>query len=533
VHHDEDVSKRNWNKCCVFTDTTNSTNILFPDGLITQDVLNGLAEQHQYPIHAKVALRIEELLQQERSGMDVDVALDIQLTISLLPPRFQKLLLRKITILPEYMLHSAALDDIGYIIRDIMVEKNNNDVLFKLYQYTMPFIKHNRLNFPPRRYVSKTVLKHLIQIVAFSCLGLHVHQSKKPVWNVRRKLFIFFTNLMLKGSLSDLYIFCHHHNYLVRLALIENFVHFTNQSMTLEMKFMRVFSGIAYEHTKVFRLVCYIADNFRMSALQNETLDWEVVELKAQIAIERCNRTCKSQPIKQIRLLTSVHNCWGYATENYVMRNLMTMPVVSKPMLFREMQDCDMLTMALRWKLNNQVRKYPLPVHIQHQQFCCIQEESRHVNQSSIVHRSLLYVCLRCCQQSSLLGNNMRVDFLQKPICVHCNSNVNVLTIETLGHLVRVFRQYYYFCIKCNRVHAWQGAGHEFFSCKFLQPPPPRKHCTICWRTNFLTPFSAFDKKLGVVQNFFLCPKHIPAKLQCLYAYDLTSLRRLIVHIQR
>jgi hypothetical protein len=217
-----------------------------------------------------------------------------------------------------------------------MVEKNNNDVLFKLYQYTMPFIKHNRLNFPPRRYVSKTVLKHLIQIVAFSCLGLHVHQSKKPVWNVRRKLFIFFTNLMLKGSLSDLYIFCHHHNYLVRLALIENFVHFTNQSMTLEMKFMRVFSGIAYEHTKVFRLVCYIADNFRMSALQNETLDWEVVELKAQIAIERCNRTCKSQPIKQIRLLTSVHNCWGYATENYLMRNLMTMPVVSKPMLFRD-----------------------------------------------------------------------------------------------------------------------------------------------------------------------------------------------------
>ena len=231
MHHDEDVSKRNWNKCCVFTDTTNSTNILFPDGLITQDVLNGLVEKHQYPIHAKVALHIEELLQQERSGMDVDVALDIQLTISLLPPRFQKLLLRKITILPEYMLNSAALDDIGYIIRDIMVEKNNNDVLFKLYQYTMPFIKHNRLNFPPRRYVSKSVLKHLIQIVAFSCLGLHVHQSKKPVWNVRRKLFIFFTNLMLKGSLSDLYIFCHHHNYLVRLALIENFVHFTNQSI--------------------------------------------------------------------------------------------------------------------------------------------------------------------------------------------------------------------------------------------------------------------------------------------------------------
>ncbi len=465
--------------------------------------------------------------------MNVDVELDIQLTISLLPSRFQKLMLKNIIIQPDYLLHTGALDDIGYIVRDIMIEKNNNCVLFKLYQYTMPFVKHNRLNFPPRRYVSKSVLKHLIQIIGLSCLGLHSYQSKKPIWHVRRKLFIFLRNLTVNGSLSDMYIFCNHHNYLVRLALIENFMNFTNKSMQLEMEFINVFAGRGYDNKKVGRLVSYIADNFRMSALQNENLDWEVVEQKAQLAIEKCNRTCKSQAILQMKHVTSVHNCLSNTTENYVLKQLVAMPVVSKTTLLREMQNCDMLTMALRYRLNKQVRKYPLPVHIQHQQFSCMLKQSSCVNRSSIVHRSLLYICLRCCQQSSLHRENMRMDFQLKPICVHCQTNSHILMIETLGHIVRVFRQYYYFCIKCYKVHPWGGLGNEFFSCGLLLPAPPRKHCIICWRTNLTMSHKCFDKKLGVVQNFFLCSKHSPPKIQYQYAYDLTSLRTLIAHIQR
>ena len=131
----------------------------------------------------------------------------------------------------------------------------------------------------------------------------------------------------------------------------------------------------------------------------------------------------------------------------------MTMPVVSQTMLLRHMSNYDMLSMTLSYRLNKQVRKYPLPVHMQHHQFQSILGASRVVNQSSIVLRSLLHVCLRCCQQSSSMRNDMRLNFLQKPICVHCNTNSQILTLDTLGHLVHVFRQYYYFCIKCHRVH--------------------------------------------------------------------------------
>ena len=67
------------------------------------------------------------------------------------------------------------------------------------------------------RYVSKSLPKHLMQIIALTCLGLHRRDCKAPTWHIRRK----------------------------------------------------------YEHKKVERLVCYITDNFRAfrtSALQNEVL---------------------------------------------------------------------------------------------------------------------------------------------------------------------------------------------------------------------------------------------------------------------
>jgi hypothetical protein len=223
------------------------------------------------------------------------------------------------------------------------------------------------------------------------------------------------------------------------------------------MEFIRIFSKIVFViknfFKKVIRLVTCITDNFRMSAFQNETLDWEVVENKAQLAIERCNRTCKSQPMVVPIFLASVHNCVTNVHQDYIMTKIMTMPVVSQTMLLRHMSNYDMLSMTLSYRLNKQVRKYPLPVHMQHHQFQSILGASRVVNQSSIVLRSLLHVCLRCCQQSSSMRNDMRLNFLQKPICVHCNTNSQILTLDTLGHLVHVFRQYYYFCIKCHRVH--------------------------------------------------------------------------------
>jgi hypothetical protein len=102
-----------------------------------------------------------------------------------------------------------------------------------------------------------------------------------------------------------------------------------------------------------------------MSALQNETLDWELIEEKAQIAIERCNRTCKSHLMPVLKRLASAHNC--IASDAF--KHLLQIPVVPSSSLLGAMSESDMLTKALRYNLHKHVRKYALPVRIQHKQF--------------------------------------------------------------------------------------------------------------------------------------------------------------------
>lgn len=198
---------------------------------------------------------------------------------------------------PEYLLHADQVQDIGHIVRDIMMLKQRNDVLFKLYQYTMPFIKHNRLNFPPMQCTTKTVLMHMTQVIALTCLGLYSPQQKTPTLHIRRQLFAFFTNLLTLGSARDVYVFCQNHTYLLRLALMEHFVHFTSKHMMHEMPLLLQCTGTFYDHKRTHRLVHYITDHFRTAALQHDTLDWQFIETKAQLSVERCNRTCKSQQL--------------------------------------------------------------------------------------------------------------------------------------------------------------------------------------------------------------------------------------------
>lgn len=515
-------------RCCVVPDVTSTQHHLFPGGHLSETVLNGLAEHEEHAIHPTVATTIAALLQQQKIGCDVEIALDKQLTISLLPLSLQTLFVEKIVIPDHFLLHCNAVDDIGHIIRDIMVQKHSNDVLFKLYQYTMPFIKHNRLNFPPRRNVSKSLLKHLMQIMAITCLGMHSPNSKKPVWHIRRQLYKTFTQLQTHGTPADIFAFCQQHNYLVRLALMENFVHFTAKFMSVEMNYVSALMSTGYDNVKVERLVCYITDNFRTSALQNEVLDWAVIEAKAQIAIERCNRTCKSYTPQVVGRVQSVHNCASAQT----FAQLLRFPVLSQATLFQSVGQSDMCTLALRWKLNTHVCKYALPMHIQHKQFTLMQEHA-HNSYCTMINRSLVHVCLRCTQQHLVTSNNMRIDFLQRPMCVRCDSHSFVITIDTLGHLLRVFSQYYYFCGICMRVHLWRGSGAELFACRHDREEQRRRHCVICFRTMQLTAKCVFDKNIGVMQNFFLCAKHCPPPAQTEFAYDLASLRRLVQHFSK
>lgn len=501
---------------------------LFVNNEVTQAVLCRLIDTEEFPVLPEIDSTIQALLLQEKNGDDVYAQLDKFMTISLLPPYLQRLCLDKIHISEEHLLRPAVVDDIGHIIRDILVRKSSSNVLFKLYQYTMPFIKHNRLNFPPMRYVSKGVLRHIMQIMSLTCLGLHRRDCKKPTWLIRRKLFRFFTHLTTEGTLRDIYIFCLNHNYLLRLALMENFVNYTSTHMRMEIEILcRTLKWTSYEHARVERLVFFITDNFRTCALQNEDLDWNLCELKAQQAIERCNRTCKSQALVIPEHPSSFQHC----IDGKVLSEMVKLPVITQVDIIRNMQTGSFLDMAVRWNMIKHICKYPLPLPLQQKHFKCISRAMRGVNKHNICLRSQLHVCLMCNQQHPGTTKNMRFDHAHRSVCVVCHSSDFVLCTDTLGHLVKVFENYYYFCTICLHVHLWTGRGSEFFTCHHRRPAQASRHCVVCFRTMHLSPHYVFDKRLGVMQQLFLCSKHNPTSAQMQYVHDLCSLRELVKHI--
>jgi hypothetical protein len=499
---------------------------------VTRAALSELTKQDEEAVHPAVASCIEQLMKQQKHGADVQVQLDTQLFISLLPIGMQPLFLDKIKVLPAHLLHPEQVDDIGYIVRDMLLNKQKHSVLGKIYQYTMPFIKHNRLNFPPMRYMSKSVLMHMLQTVSLACLGLYRPGAKKPTWNIRRQLFVFFSNLTTRGSLRDVFLFCQTHTYLLRLALMEHFMHYTKTKMMHEMQLLEQSSVQRYDFARLQRMVEYIADNFRMTSMQNETLDWALVESKAQVCVERCNRSCKTHPPP----LIAPRKCLAESIDVGTFRHVLRLPSLLALDLAQSCHAHDMLLTAARWSVGKALRKFALPLLFQHEQFRHVQKMSLEVHNRTIVSRSLLYVCMRCNLQHPEARTDMRLHYPQLPICTHCNSNAYVCVANTLGHLVRVYHNYYYFCVACNKVHVWQASGSELFACAESRATQrteaaQRRHCAVCVRTMCLLPVTVFDKKLGVMQSLFLCSKHCPSAAQMQYVYDLASLRRLVTHL--
>ena len=525
VPDNQSVGRRNWTKCKEFKDVQETDAQLFQNDCVTPAALSELSSR-QEAIHPAVAACITQLMNEHKQGEEGQEQLDAYLFISLLPIEMQHLFMSKIKVLPSHLLHTDQVDDIGYIVRDILLFKKRMSILSKIYHFTMPFIKHNRLNFPAMRFVSKTVLMHLIQVIFITCLGLQPSASKQPTWSIRRKLFIFFSNLLTRGSLRDIFLFCEAHTYLLRLSLMEHFMNFVNSKMTQEIRLMQ----LPYDLCKIHRLVQYISDSFRMTSLQNDDLDWEQVETKAQLCVERCNRSCKSHTHKISVQRTNV----SHTMDAEMFRRVLSLPILKMSDAAYSSREYDMFVNAARWTMCKTVMKFPLPISFQLQQFKHMQQNSYKSYNGSVVACSLLYSCLRCNLTTPESKTHMRIYYPHLPICTHCNSNEYMCVVDTLGHLVQIYEHYHYFCVSCNRVHIWTGCGSEMFTCTQGTDNTQeceRRKCAVCVRSICLQKVYVFDKKLGVMQTVFLCSKHCPPSAQMQYVHDVTSLHCLVNHL--
>jgi hypothetical protein len=137
-------------------------------------------------------------------------------------------------------------------------------------------------------------------------------------------------------------------------------MNFVSSKMTQEIRLMQ----LPYDLCKIHRLVQYISDSFRITSLQNEDLDWELVETRAQLCVERCNRSCKSHAQKFSVPRTNV----SHTMDPETFRPVLSLPILKLNDLPSSCQEHDMFVTAARWTMYQTVHKFPLPISFQYQQ---------------------------------------------------------------------------------------------------------------------------------------------------------------------
>ena len=138
-------------------------------------------------------------------------------------------------------------------------------------------------------------LTNMIRVVMACCLGVLCAHTKRPVFELRVKLYSFFHELLARGSSADHYVFCVSNLCLLRVAMIEYFIIFMHKYMPAEKQVTCQRFELNNTTGALFHSLCTIFDVFWQTALQVTELDFANINARAHIGIEKYNRVTKGK----------------------------------------------------------------------------------------------------------------------------------------------------------------------------------------------------------------------------------------------
>lgn len=402
--------------------------------------------------------------------------------------------------------------DIGSIIRDIIlnVEYQGTSVMFKIIQYCIPYIKHNRLNFPDYKMLTRDDLVAMMQIILATCLGIYDHVQRKPTFNIRVSFFWMTWQILEAGNEFDMFIFCRDHVSILRLSVIEYFVFFLTKNMPVENAFMHRILGFSSKIESVFTQFLLVIDNFRATALQDPVFDMKLVNTKAQYAIDKCNRVCKG---KSRNVCRSTHTSKIHFV-NEIIQQAISIPVLKTSLDFEVFCDHKSIkNFELIHLAQSTFRLHTLPLNLLMMQKEAVLRNA-HVNSLSAYSSMFFYYCL-CCQEqnpAAILGSRMRVkDNIVS--CLTCSKSDTVLKINTFGRIVSISNNSFYYCIQCFTHHSWREHPPNLMACQRSTRESPAKlsqQCVFCSKMSNTSQLLVLDDELGLQHSISLCGQHRP-----------------------
>jgi len=317
------------------------------------------------------------------------------------------------------------------------------------------------------------------------------------------------------------------------VAMIEYFIFFMHKFMPAEKEVLCQRFELNNTTDALFHSFCLIFDVFRQTAMQIPELDFDVINQRAHIAIEKCNRVTKgkNRPSSDGAASRSV------ACSAAILRLAMHSAVFAHPLYGATqpaLRACSWAELLQVQRIHGVVSTAPLPANVLRMQAQHIVRASQ-VNSNCLPQSTMLFVCLRCACASSkfVLNKKMRIMSDGSCFCPVCDDDQFVLRVCSLGRMVKVHSQFFYFCCFCCSTHEWFASGHEFGSCcrarcEAPAASPPR--CVMCARTTSLSPWEVLDDGIGMLRDVMLCPKHRPLAHQQDSVYNIQTLRLAVLH---
>ena len=413
------------------------------------------------------------------------------------------------------------LPEIGADIRAIFFEKSPKTLMMYLIDYSLPYIKHNRLTLPQLNCISYTDLIGFTKIMLGTLLGVFEHCKRRPTWEIRVFIVSFFHEMYTCNSSESIYNFCLNNLALLRISVIEYFLYFLKKNMPVELKCNELMfeSGVAMRF--VFDNILFTLDNFRQSCLQ-KTFSWKEVNSNAALCVERLNRVCKGKMKKNYRRQVHekqnqykiVNLCRKYGMNTVI--NAFKLP------RFSHVQYIDKRFLEKDWSsleflhdtkvLSECVDVHVLPGNIKREQIEAYRNYLT-IRGPFSIEPCTLYFCLRCNSVKQNQHNfKVRCQSGDVVTCEFCKKSNFIISINMIGRIARVFDQYFYFCKKCCAVHLWKYNGMDLMQCQVktsYTKQQTQKNCCLC-RKQYSEIINVLDDSIGIMHSVRLCRWHYP-----------------------
>ena len=546
---------------------------------IADPILESLNLQGAHPIYVThntdLLAILQKLHQQNNHGLDTQTEIDRYLLLLCMEAQGSILLAlrpwQNFVLEPDHVMSISMLPDLGGLVRETLNVNNTQPLsaFSRIMQYSMPFIKHNRMSFPASENIHLHQLADIVQIVLCSVLGCiprlkcktaqgnsGVVLTKKPLFVNRVRIFYTLWSLLQTFDKQNLYRFCNRYVQIVRLALMEYFIFYLHSNMPVEKSILCHVFNIELRIDDVCENLLDLVDCFRQSAFNSTDFTWAAADDIAHTLNERCNRLCKGK--SKINTKIADVRAPSHVVRNAHMHDIKSTMRLALQLPQFQFDSTSLLNSTYIAQIHERITFFAMPYNLHVQQLCIL---GKTLQLQSVAGSRVfwLYHCLACdVADRDGIDRRMRLGSAGQVFCSKCHECEFVLAINTLGRFVKIGKKTYVFCTQCIKVHAWNqacagmpsiGFNSDHVAISATQPKhsthakhakhikhaqqsnptaltlPRSKHlpyqsyyasdmheekCVLCSRTLNLNRICLLHVPLAFLHHVYLCPRHTP-----------------------